>query len=189
MTEGRKKIVTYGRVKNWKSMVRVLLFTAALIVIVAVLTIARGIIFEDGSASDSSGENLLSSKGIIVENGEGLVRITNGGGARFETMGYDISGLLNSDMVKDLPKKAVIELKLGEEYYAVTKDSISAGRPSNPDLTISLPAHYANQIAFGLCSMVKKASDNGDLSMEMHSSQAALMWKYKNMLKYKNCLG
>ncbi|MFH1802988.1 MAG: hypothetical protein ABH864_06095 [archaeon] len=167
-------------------MVRVLLFTAVLIIVVVVLTMAKGFILEDHA---SGKENIPPNSKPVVEENDGSVRINSNGKLNFESISYDISVLLESDMVKALPKKAVIELKLGNQYYTVSRDSISAGRPSNPDLTISLPASYANQIALGLCAMVKNANENRDLGIEMHSSQTALMWKYKGMLKYKDCLG
>lgn len=106
-----------------------------------------------------------------------------------ESAKFDISNLMESEFVQDLPKNAVIELKLGENYYTVSKNSVTVGKPENPDLTISLPAKYMNDISAGLCETVKRANQNRELGMEIHASQTSLMWKYRGMLKYKDCLG
>jgi hypothetical protein len=179
--EKKEKIETYGRIKNHKPMVRVLLFMTAFIVILVALTVARGFILENTSEATQDNNQQTSTATKRSSN--------NNNALKFETIGYDISDLDKSEMIKDLPKSAVIELKLGENYYSIKKNSVSTGRPPNPDITISLPAEYISQISLGLCAMVKNANSNGDLSIKTHLSQTSLMWKYKGMLKYKSCLG
>ncbi|MBU0906569.1 MAG: hypothetical protein KKD18_00990 [Nanoarchaeota archaeon] len=152
--------------------VRVVLFISASVIIVIALMLARGFIVDSGAVSAQA----------IRQDGKRAVVGNNADG-------YGISDLANSDMVRDLPGKASIELKLGDGYYTLSKDSVAVGRPFNPDLTISLPSSYANQISLGLCEMIQNANANGDLEIEMHSSQTSLLWKYRGMLKYKDCLG
>lgn len=188
------QIIAYGRMKNRRPMVRVVLFMVALLVIVAVLTIARGFIFDETGSSRYDVDKFaeIEKESENVNKGMDKVVITKKKGepARFdfEEINYDISGLLQSEMIRDLPEKSIVSLRLGGEYYTISKDSIIRGRPTNPDLTILLPLNYANQISNGLCGMIKSANTNGDLGIEMHSSKTSLMWKYRGMLKYRNCL-
>lgn len=195
------RIIAYGQAKTFRPMARVVLFMLGLIVIIAVLTIARGFIFDqpvspginvpEGKNSEKEidldeGDVKEEKHGVVIKkDGYGNVQVSN---VEYQPISYDISDLLESDMVKDLPNKAVISLKLGNEYYTVKKDSVSAGRPADPDLTISLPLSYAGQLSLGLCQMVKNANANKDLGIEMHASQTSLMWRYRGMLKYRDCL-
>jgi hypothetical protein len=171
--------------KNRKPMIKVLVFAFCLLVFVGILTVERNIILEREAA-----EKLAESKAQVTETQrtEASTVKAGSGNLNFEALSYDVSDLLDSDIVQDLPKNAVIELKLGEVYYSVSRDSVVSGRPSNPDLTISLPANYAGGIN-NLCETIRKANQNKDLGIEAHSSQTSLMWKYRGMLKYKGCLG
>lgn len=109
------------------------------------------------------------------------------------------SYLSGQEFVKNLPKNAIINLKLynfntgereWEGSYTLSKASIKEGEDSNADMTIMLSSKYielANQYDF--CSLIKLANQNGDLGYEFHISKASLMWKYSGMMKYKDCLG
>ncbi len=88
-----------------------------------------------------------------------------------------------------MPKKAVISLQLGENYYIVERGSVKAGKASDPDISVYLPVEYVRDISRGLCYVMGKAEQEGDLWMDQHGSDAAMMWRYKGMLKYKECLG
>jgi len=49
---------------------------------------------------------------------------------------------------------------------------------------------YLNELTDqNLCSIIRKAKSNNDLGIEMHISYAALLWKYRTVLKYKDCFG
>jgi hypothetical protein len=171
--------------KNRKPMIKVLVFAACFLVFICLLTIERNIILEREAA-----QKLAENKAKVVENGnkEASNVVGNSGNRGFKQLNYDVSDLLDNEMVQDLPKEAVIELRLGDDYYTVSRDSIVAGRPQNPDLTITLPANYAGQISNGLCEMIKQANSKRDLAIETYASQTSLMWKYRGMLKYKECL-
>jgi len=171
-------------VKDRKPTIKVLALAAFLVVFIGVLTIERNTILEREAAEISAGDE---AQEIGREDAASTIK-KDGGNLNFEELNYDISDLLDNEIVQDLPESAVIELKVGEDYYTVSRDSISAGRPSSSDLTISLPADYADQISESLCEMIKRANENRDLEIEMHSSQTALMWKYRRMLKYRECL-
>ncbi|MBS3077854.1 hypothetical protein J4233_06350 [Candidatus Pacearchaeota archaeon] len=179
--KGNEKVM----IKNRKPMIKVIVFAVCLAALVGVLTIERNIILEKESlvSNDAKTETGNSAASTVKKD------IGNYGKLNFQELSYDISDLLDNDIVKDLPKNAVIELKLGEKYYTVSRDSVSVGKASSPDLTITLPASYAGQISSGLCEMARKASQNKELGVEIHSSQTALMWKYRGMLKYRDCLG
>jgi len=102
--------------------------------------------------------------------------------------GANILALKDNEIVKNLPNSAIISLKLGDEYYTVKKNSVTAGKPIDPDITISLPKSYSTKLSEDLCEVFRKANQNKEIAVEIHSSQSALLWKYKGMLKYKNCL-
>lgn len=171
-----------ARIRKMK--LRVLIFALLMIVFVAVLTVERNAIMarevseqvsEDKTQTGGAGKKAASN----VKASDKL---------KFEELSFDSSNLLKSDFVSDLPSNAVIELKLGDNYYSVTSDAVSLGRPANPDLTISLPQSYGGQISGDLCETIRKANKNRDLGIEMHASEMALAWKYRGMLKYKDCL-
>ena len=146
-----------------------------LVGLVLVLTLSEGF-FEESSSKDVSGGAVLEGNRV-----PSVVKKT-------ETGNLNAGELKETDVVKNLPKDATVALSLGGEYYTVKKGSVVAGKPSDSDITISLPAAYAPRISESLCGTVKKANQNGELAVEMHSSQAALIWKYRGMLKYRDCL-
>jgi hypothetical protein len=153
------------KVKSKRKTIKIILYVAAFVVVAAVLTIARGLIF-GGTSSDEGARNISGT----------------------QQNSFGESAFTDNEIVESLPSSGIIELKVGEEYYTISKGSIEKERAENPDLTIVLPASYSSDISGGLCGVIKKANDRGELSIEMHSSKAALMWKYKGMLKYQGCL-
>jgi len=100
-------------------------------------------------------------------------------------------------IINDIPDGTEILLKLynfntGERQwdvsYIVKKGSVIEGTLDNPELTLTLSSKYLadlNQIGF--CATVKKANANGDLGMEFGVSELTLAWKYRAMMKYKEC--
>ena len=105
--------------------------------------------------------------------------------------------LQNSQLVKDLPKDAAISLKLynfdagerqWEESYIIEKSKVQEGLAQNPDLEIWLHSKYIPQ-ASNFCSAAKKAKSNGDIAFELKLSKVKFLWKYRGMMKYKECFG
>jgi len=180
--EPASKIKTYGKVKSHKPMAKVMLFFTAFLVLVAVLTIARGFIVQGDVAESVTGES------VGVEQ-RAKVKIDNQGESKFQELSFvDLSQFESSGMVKDLPKKAIISLEVGGNYYTLSRSSIKQGKPSSPDVTISIPLSYLSQISSDLCDVMKQASQSGELVISTHLSETSLMWKYKSMLKYRECL-
>jgi hypothetical protein len=99
------------------------------------------------------------------------------------------------NLVKDLPKDSKILLKFynfnsgerqWEDIYAIKKGEITKGSVENPDLIIFIHSKYIQQSS-DICSAIKKANQNNDLSYEIFISDIKFLWKYKSILKYKNC--
>lgn len=106
--------------------------------------------------------------------------------------------LQQQDIVKELPEKALISLKLynfdsgerqWEKSYIITESSVSEGDAKNPDLEIILSSKYLFDVAKDLCSAVKKAKVNNDIGFDLKISMTSFLWKYKSMLGYKSCFG
>ncbi|MEI6058791.1 MAG: hypothetical protein WCP89_03395 [archaeon] len=100
-------------------------------------------------------------------------------------------------LVQALPDDAVIALDFfdvvnGEwvvdNSYTLKRGSVAAGEATNPDLIITVNSKYLPE--FGdFCGAIKKAKAKGDISFDMKLSTAAMMWKYKSVMKYRECFG
>lgn len=112
----------------------------------------------------------------------------------------NLAGYLSStSMVKALPSNSEIALKFynfnsgerqWEKSYILRKDSAVEGEAANADITIIISSKYITQMgSSGLCNAVKKAKSNGDLATSSDLSTLQLLWKFKSMLSYRNCLG
>jgi hypothetical protein len=105
--------------------------------------------------------------------------------------------LQNQQIIRDLPDDARISLQLysfssgqrqWENSYSITKGKVVQGKMDNPDIVIWIHMKYLPEFG-NFCSAVKKARANNDLGTYSDLSMAKLLWKYKTMLKYKDCLG
>jgi len=107
-------------------------------------------------------------------------------------------------MIKMLPENSIISLKfynfntgsrVWEKSYILNKGKVSeinegTYKDMSPDITLSMHSKYLNELTDqNLCSIIRKAKSNNDLGIEMHISYAALLWKYRTVLKYKDCFG
>lgn len=174
MSEKEEHSVTGQRKLNGRTrLVKVLVVLISIVVIAAVVVIAKQAL----SGAEISGRAISEGKTSKSQTKQAASGSLDG------------PAIAKSDFVKDLPKSAVIELKIGEEHYTVSKSSVTLGRPENPDITLTLPTKYSTELSKDLCGAVKQANQNRDLGVEIHTSQTALMWKYRGMLKYKDCLG
>lgn len=107
--------------------------------------------------------------------------------------------LSGNDMIKMLPENSEVSLKfysfntgsrVWENSYVLKKGIVKEGTSANPDITLSMHSKYFNELTDqNLCSTIKKAKNNNDLGAEMRISYAALLWKYRSVLKYKDCFG
>ncbi|MDO8517441.1 MAG: hypothetical protein Q7S33_04945 [Nanoarchaeota archaeon] len=109
------------------------------------------------------------------------------------------SMLSKNSMIQALPDNSALLLKFynfnsgqrqWEKTYAITKSSVKEGNVENPDITILLSSKYLNELTTSnFCSIIKKAKANNDLGIETSLSTPSLLWKFKSMTKYKDCLG
>ncbi len=103
-------------------------------------------------------------------------------------------------LVKDVPSKGTISLKffhftegcrLWDKSYIISDGKISA-KDSEADIYIILSSNYVDRINEGnFCDIIKEARENGDLGQWTADgiSETTLLWRYKGMLKYADCLG
>jgi hypothetical protein len=58
------------------------------------------------------------------------------------------------------------------------------------DITMTLSSKYLDGLnTANFCSAINIAKKNGDLGVYTKLSAPAMMWKFKGMLKYRECLG
>lgn len=101
----------------------------------------------------------------------------------------NFAGYLEQNVViSSLPKNAVISLKVDSEYYNVGKGSVVKSKAENPDLEVSIPGSYLAGMG-DFCNTVKNAINNGDAKIELKISRVSFLWKYKAVVKYKDCFG
>lgn len=106
--------------------------------------------------------------------------------------------LSEQKMVKEMPKNGAIMLKLFDienrewvvkKAYIITRGKVVEGSVNDADMTITINSAYLNDIGKDLCAAVRKANDNFDLDFDSKMTTTALLWKYKSMLKYRDCFG
>lgn len=106
--------------------------------------------------------------------------------------------LQQQELVQNLPKDAVISLKLYnvssgtkqlEKSYIIKRASVIEGDLNNSDMEIAIDSKYLDDFSRDMCSAIKNASNNGEMTTEIKLSKTALLWKYKSMLGYKDCFG
>ncbi|MEK6890897.1 MAG: hypothetical protein AABX03_02060 [Nanoarchaeota archaeon] len=102
--------------------------------------------------------------------------------------------------INDLPNNAVIEFRLynfnsgereWEESYSIKKGSVKETNDNikDADMVIMVHSKYVPELGKGFCSTIQKAKANGDFGVEIKLSESELLWKYKNLLSQKSCLG
>ncbi len=105
--------------------------------------------------------------------------------------------LLSSEFIKDIPKKNPISIRF---YYFENGSRVWQDRfyMSNGELIestetgmeIVINSKYIDDLSEKeLCSVVQDARSKGDLGTRTDYSETQLMWKYKSMLKHKDCFG
>lgn len=102
-----------------------------------------------------------------------------------------------NSMIKDLPEDSIIQIdfynfnsgeRIWEDSYVITKEGISKGTTSDAQIKIILHSKYLTVLnEDNFCKVVKRASSNGDLGYETGLSSIELAWKFKSMMKYKDC--
>lgn len=95
-----------------------------------------------------------------------------------------------TNVVQDIPSDGVIELYIGEEAYTLRQGSMSSGAAEHADITVRIPESYLEIMGqYGPCAALAQARANQELSIELKDSSTTLAWKYKELAKYRSCLG
>lgn len=107
--------------------------------------------------------------------------------------------LLSSQMIKDLPSNGVLLLNFynfysgereWEKSYTIKKDSVVLGEPDEYDIKLIMASKYLTILNdYGLCSTINIARSRGDFASQTALSTTSLLWKYRSMTKYRDCLG
>ena len=107
------------------------------------------------------------------------------------------SEISKNSMIKALPKNEKVLLKLYnfnsgerafEKRYYLSATNIEETNDENAEVIVLMSSKYMDELTNkNLCSVFKKANNNGDLGIESSISMASLAWKFKSMMKYKDC--
>ena len=110
-----------------------------------------------------------------------------------------VQAFSGSSLVQDLPENSVVLLRFynfnsgereWEKSYVMKTGEAIEGYVDNADLTIIIHSKYLEQLTNkNFCEIVQTAKRNGDFGTESGLSNAALLWKFKSMLKYRDCFG
>lgn len=102
--------------------------------------------------------------------------------------------LSENEIVKNLPSDAMINLILlnesVEKSYILSKNNVSLGKSESPDVVLTLPIKYLDNLTTqNFCGIVKAANANKELSVDLKLSMTRFLIKYRSVLKYRDCLG
>ncbi len=105
--------------------------------------------------------------------------------------------ILSNEMVKKIPEKSPISLQFFHFNYGYrTWQDIfimADGKlleNANPVISLSLSSKYISEFKENnFCEIIQKAKENGDLGFDSEYSEVKLLWKYKGLIKYKDCFG
>ncbi len=108
-----------------------------------------------------------------------------------------INSILESDFLEDLPEDAKISIQFYnfdsgqrelEKIFALSKNSVKESAQSS-DIKILMHSKYIpNFSEKDICQIIKEAGQNNDIGFETDMPQSSLIWKYRSMIKYKDCL-
>jgi len=79
-----------------------------------------------------------------------------------------------------------------ERDYLIGKGTAQQVSSMPGDLDMKMIMHSRNVPLLkgdNLCSVIATAKKNGDYATEIVRSKASLLWKYKGVMSYKDCLG
>ena len=96
--------------------------------------------------------------------------------------------LERNEIISSLPRGAVISLKIDSEDYTVGRGIVVKAKAENPDLEVSIPGSYVAGMG-DFCNTVKKAINNGDAVISLKIGRVSFLWKYRSVLKYRECFG
>ena len=107
------------------------------------------------------------------------------------------SYIKNVDIVKDLPKDSVVSLKFYnfntgkraiDAQYVISSGQARLGSADNPELEILIHSKYFSEMN-DFCKAFKNAKESNDVAYWSNINSAKFLWKYRKMMKYRDCLG
>jgi hypothetical protein len=154
---------------------------------------------DDSKELTSSQENSLEEKQVYVPK---TITIPVSAPTPTEPKPVDYSNfiptVLANEMISDLPKDGSISLNTFnfntgerqiEKTYLLKKDSVVESKEA-ADIYVNFHSKYVNQVTQNnLCEILTKANNNGDFGAWTELEESTLIWRYKGMLKYRDCLG
>ncbi|MBS3076158.1 hypothetical protein J4481_00250 [Candidatus Pacearchaeota archaeon] len=115
-----------------------------------------------------------------------------------EAFDYLPQYLAGQEIIQSLPKNTAIDLKFFDfvngkrvwlREYSLENGKILEQKMESPEIIISLHSKYlAGLYQEDFCAVLKNANTNGDLGFETDLSTASLLWKFKSIIKYKECI-
>jgi hypothetical protein len=104
----------------------------------------------------------------------------------------------SNEIVKAVPEKGSILMsfyhftegcRIWDKHYVLSGGKIKDGS-GQTDIQIWMHSKYVDMISeSNFCDIIKEARNNGDLGQDSKLGEATLLWRYKSMIKYKDCLG
>jgi hypothetical protein len=107
--------------------------------------------------------------------------------------------LPQNEIIQKLPDNAKIILKFynfdtgersWEKSYILTKGNAEQGSANDADMDLIMHSKYLSKLtASNFCNIIKSAKANGDFASDLKISKTSLLWKYKSIMSYRDCLG
>lgn len=136
---------------------------------------------------------------VIVPSISGKAVATNSNGQAITITKENFAPVFEQqEFITGLPKNALISFRFynfdsgerqWEESYSIRKGKIVQENVENSDLDIILHSKYLPYLGQGFCSVIQYAKENGDIAFDTKISLIKFMWKYRSMMKYKDCFG
>jgi len=114
----------------------------------------------------------------------------------------DFNSLLNSmkdePFVQDFPKTGSLRMRfyhftqgcrIWDKSYYISGGTVIESN-NKADIDVWMHSDYVEMFKTkDLCEVLETSRNNGDFGQWSDLSQTTLLWRYKSMLKYKDCLG
>lgn len=92
--------------------------------------------------------------------------------------------------IDDLPADSEIQLYVDNIPYTISKGKVDIGETTSADIVINLPGKYLEVMGEkGWCAGLSEAKNNGDIEIKVNGEGEDLLWKYKALVKYRDCIG
>jgi hypothetical protein len=108
------------------------------------------------------------------------------------------NSLQNEDFVQDLPSKGSVRLRffhfvgpcrIWDKAYYITRGLVEE-KNQKADIDIWIDSKYADMFQTkDMCEVINLAREEGALGQWSDMTEAGLLWRYKSMLKYRECMG